>query len=48
MYIIDKGLYEASQMTNLEMAETSLAKAYEIDVSSENKEVQFFSKYLHK
>ena len=35
--IIDKGLFEASQMNNLEMAETSLAKAYEIDVSSENK-----------
>ena len=47
--IIDKGLYEASQMTNLEMAETSLAKAYEIDVSSENKEVQsLVSTYINK
>ena len=47
--IIDKGLYEASQMTNLEMAETSLAKAYEIDVSSENKEVQsLVNTYINK
>ena len=37
--VIDSTLYEASQMTNLELAEETLSKAYDLDVSGENKQV---------
>jgi len=47
--VIDSSLYEASQMTNLEMAEETLNKAYDIDITGENKEVKsLVSTYINK
>ena len=37
---IDKSLFEASQFTNLELAEETMAGAYEIDLTAENKTVK--------
>ena len=47
--VIDSALFEASKMTNLDMAEETLNKAYDIDVSGENKKVQsLVNTYINK
>ena len=47
--VIDSTLYEASQMTNLELAEETLSKAYDLDVSGENRQVQsLVNTYINK
>ena len=47
--IIDSTLYEASNINNLELAEETLSKAYDLDLSEENKEVQnLVNTYINK
>ena len=47
--VIDSTLYEASQITNLELAEETLSKAYDLDVSGENRQVQsLVNTYINK